>query len=97
MKTAKETSIELIDKYRTYIRIADKLDNNLPSEEIYLAKNCVLILIDENVKMLKLLLDESTEIYQSLNTPKKLCVDLLNPLLIFWNEVKDEIANYENK
>ena len=56
-----------------------------------LAKQCALILVDENVKMLKIVLDESTDVYQSLNTPKKLCIDLLNPLLKYWREVKKEI------
>ena len=55
------------------------------------AKRYSLIVVDENVKMLKLVLNESTEIYQSLNTPKKLCIDLLNPLLKYWEEVKQEI------
>lgn len=44
---AKQKAIELIDKYRTYIRIADKYNQNLPSEEIYLAKKCALIAVDE--------------------------------------------------
>jgi len=56
-----------------------------------------LILIDENVNMLKSLLNESTQIYQSLNTPKKLCIDLLNPLLKYWDEVKQEVVNYKNE
>ena len=67
----------------------------MPNTKKMVAKQCALIAVDENLKMLKTMLDESTEIYQSLNTPKKLCVDLLNPLLKFWNEVKDEVVNYE--
>lgn len=56
-----------------------------------MGKKCALIVVDENVKMLKTILNESTNVYQSLNTPKKLCIDLLNPLLIFWQQVKQEI------
>ena len=57
------------------------------------AKNIALILIDENIKMLKEILDGSTNVYQALNTPKKLCVDLLNPLLKYWNQVKNDVRN----
>ena len=57
------------------------------------AKNIALILIDENIKMLKQILDSSAEIYQALNTPKKLCIDLLNPLLKYWNQVKNDVKN----
>lgn len=45
--TPKQKAVELIDKYRTYIRIADKYNQNLPSEEIYLAEKCALIAVDE--------------------------------------------------
>jgi hypothetical protein len=82
---------ELFDK--VYL----ELKENKGYYDFETARNCVLILIDENVKMLKIILNESNEIYQSLNTPKKLCIDLLNPLLKFWNEVKEEIINYENE
>ena len=44
---SKQKAIELIDKYRTYIRMADKYDNNLPSDEIYLAKQCALTTVNE--------------------------------------------------
>jgi hypothetical protein len=70
----------------------DKMWLNLPTQYGYLyCKQCALIAVDENVKMLKQILNESTDIYQSLNTPKKLCIDLLNPLLKYWKEVKKEI------
>jgi len=93
MKTAKETAKELINKL--YPRCTSYSSDRKNQQEN--AKECALILVDENVKMLKIILNESTEIYQSLNTPKKLCIDLLNPLLKFWDEVKEEIVNYENQ
>ena len=80
MKTPKEKAKELIDKF-TVVGLQQR------NEGIA----CALICVDENVKMLKLVLNESTEIYLSLNTPKKLCIDVLNPLLNYWQEVKSEI------
>lgn len=99
---AKEKAKELIKKMNVihYYKLGGKNSESkgLPvSMHDSQIKGCVLVLIDENVKMLKSLLNESTQIYQSLNTPKKLCIDLLNPLLKYWNEVKQEVVNYENK
>jgi hypothetical protein len=48
--TAKEKAEELVDKYRTYIRMADKYEYNLSQDEIYLAKHCALIAVDEIIK-----------------------------------------------
>ena len=97
--TPKEKAMQLLDRF--YIEIYfdfigdvnwKKPNDDIVSERVKKdAKKCVLILIDENVKMLKTILNESTNIYQSLNTPKKLCIDLLNPLLKFWQEVRKEI------
>jgi hypothetical protein len=47
MKNAKEKAAELVDKYRTYIRMADKYEYNLSKDEIYLAKQCALIAVNE--------------------------------------------------
>ena len=92
---AKLKAKELINKFLEIEDTQAKYGGNL----MFLneAKICCLLLVDENVKMLKGILNESTEIYQSLNTPKKLCIDLLNPLLKYWDEVKQEIISYENE
>ena len=45
-----EKAKELVDKYRTYIRMADKYEYNLSKDEIYLAKRCALIAVDEVLK-----------------------------------------------
>ncbi len=44
---AKDKAKELVDKYRTYIRMADKYGYILSEDEIYLAKQCALIAVDE--------------------------------------------------
>lgn len=92
---AKLKAKELINKFLEIEDAQAKYGGNL----MFLneAKICCLLLIDENVEMLKKILNESTEIYQSLNTPKKLCIDLLNPLLKFWNEVKEEVLSFEKE
>ena len=44
---AKEKAQELVDKYRTTIRKADVYGNLASEDEIYLAKECALIAVDE--------------------------------------------------
>jgi hypothetical protein len=48
--TPKEKAVELVDKYRTYIRIADKYDYNVSEDEIHISKQCALIAVDEIIK-----------------------------------------------
>lgn len=43
----KEKSEELLDKYRTYIRKVDVYNHLHPLDEIYLAKQCVLIYLND--------------------------------------------------
>jgi len=97
--TAKEKAMQLVTNF--YIEIYfdfknsvewKKTNDELISERTKKdAKRCALLCVDENIKMLKQLFNDSENIYQSLNTPKKLCVDLLNPLLKYWQEVRMEI------
>ena len=47
MKTAVEKARELVDKHRTYLRMADKYDYLDSDDEIYLATQCALISVDE--------------------------------------------------
>ena len=80
--TPKEQAKELVDKFTA-----------IEDGEMYIgkAKQCASIIVDENVKMLTQILNESPQVFQSINTPKKLCIDLLNPLLKYWQEVKLEL------
>lgn len=97
MENPKQKAEKLIKHFLPYVDWND-LQEDCTNREwaIRNAKKCALICVDENVKMLKIILDQSTNIYQSLNTPKKLCIDLLNPLLKFWEQVKIEIQNYND-
>lgn len=45
--TPNEKALSLLSKHRTIIRIADKYDHNLSSDEIYLAKQSALLCISE--------------------------------------------------
>jgi hypothetical protein len=46
-QSAKEKAVELIDYYRTYIRKADGYNYLLPQDEVYLAKQCALKVVNE--------------------------------------------------
>ena len=73
----KEKATELVNKERTIIRIAH-IYNSLPSEdEIYLAKQCALIAVDEILDALKGLVFGIEYINNS----------------DYWEEVKEEIEN----
>lgn len=50
--SANEKASSLLSKYRTIIRQADKFDYNLTSDEIYLAKKCVLIMVNDIISEL---------------------------------------------
>jgi len=58
---------------------------------------CAIIAVDEIIGEIILFIDESPNVYQSLKTPKKLCIDILNPRLVYWQEVKLEIQKLSNK
>ena len=73
--TPKDKAVELVDKYRTCIRIADKYDNNVSEDEIYLAKQCALIAVDEILK----------------SNPCKFIVYEYEINRDYWQEVKQEI------
>jgi hypothetical protein len=45
--TQKEKAQELVDKYRTYIRAADKYEYLDPEDEVHLAKQCALVAVNE--------------------------------------------------
>ena len=45
--TPKEKAVELVDKYRTYIRAGDKYEYLVPEDEVHLAIKCALIAVDE--------------------------------------------------
>ena len=46
----KDKAKELVDKYRTYVRIADYYDLNSSEDEIHIAKQCALICVDEIIE-----------------------------------------------
>jgi hypothetical protein len=77
MKNAKEKAKKLVDKYRTYIRMADKYEYNLSQDEIYLAKQCALIAVDEIITAIENVFTKS--------------VSKLNSTYRYYEEVKTEI------
>ena len=75
--TPKENAQKLVDKYRTYIRMADKYGYNLADDEIYLAKQCAIISVDEMIDEL----DDNYDTTHSLDRK------------LYWYEVRVQINN----
>lgn len=90
-QTPKEFAEELFDKAKEF---ANNTHFGIFECEESFKENCIGIAnmcVDEKINTLKKILDESTNIYQSLNTPKKLCIDIINPILKELEEVKQEL------
>ena len=52
MSTPKEKANELVNKYFLEIEGADKYAFNLPSMNLYIAKQCALIAVDEVISVI---------------------------------------------
>jgi hypothetical protein len=84
--TPKEKAEELFDKFE------DKL---ISSHTIFLGeakKQCALIAVDEVIKYHESLYNKGfKDVHIALSSPIKTYNDILNPLLKYWKEVKQEI------
>lgn len=59
---------------------------------MYHAKKCALICVNQIIDYHNSLLDSGLkDVHMSLGSPVKQYNDILNPLLKYWNEVKQEI------
>lgn len=87
--TPKEKAEELYDKFKDFTKIFD--DYVGWKEDIVCTKKCALICIDEKIELLKEIQEQSRGIHQALSTPKKLWVDVLNPMMKELEQVKQEI------
>ena len=52
MEETTEKAKELVDKYRTHLRTADKYDYLLSSDEIHIAKQCAKIVVNEIINFI---------------------------------------------
>lgn len=68
----------LISKYRTIIRKADKYNHNMSFEEIYLAKECAIIAVNELIT--------TFSAYKNMYDQ-----DFFDDELNYWQEVKKEL------
>lgn len=84
--TPNEKAKELVDKYIFYVE-----SYSSDQQEDY-AKQCALICVEREIELIKKIIDESINIHQSLSTHKKLCVDILNPILKEYRELIKEIV-----
>jgi|GWRWMinimDraft_5_1066013.scaffolds.fasta_scaffold00205_9 hypothetical protein len=76
--TPKEKAIELIDKYRTYIRKADVYDYLFFEDENFLSKQCALIAVTEIINSNPHSNPFNTDVHSTMK---------------YWIEVKNEISN----
>lgn len=68
--------------------------NDSPISTKYRIKDsakCALFTVEAIIAELLDLIGQSPTVYQSLNTPKKLCTDILNPKLKSYLEVKEKL------
>jgi hypothetical protein len=83
--TPKEKAGQLFFKYRN-LENKDSFINN------YNAKQCALIAVDEVIKYHESLYNKGfKDVHIALSSPIKTYNDILNPLLKYWEEVKQEI------
>lgn len=85
--TPKEKAIELVEKYYT------ELKEHKGCYDYETSKQCALICIDEQIELLKKIQEQSINIHQALSTPKKLFIDILNPIMKELEQLKQEINN----
>jgi len=86
--TPKEKAKEIVNKYWS-IGEQEWQDTPLTWEE---AKQCALIAVDEVIKYHESLYNEGfKDVHIALSSPIKTYNDILNPLLKYWKEVKQEI------
>jgi hypothetical protein len=86
MTEAQEKAVELIDKYRTYIRAGAYTYEYLdPEDEVHLSKQCALIAVDEIL--------ESQPSYVYWRT----YYDETPSAITYWQEVKEAITNYKRE
>ena len=82
--TPKEKAVELVDKYRTYIRAGDKYEYLDPEDEVHLAIKCALIAVFE-------IIDQWEYIHAYISNG----MGELNPNLQYWQEVENELNKSE--
>jgi hypothetical protein len=84
--SAVEKANELVDKYRTYLRMADKYDYLDSEDEIYLATQCALVAVDEIIN------DEIINADWYIPT-----FEDCKKWTSYWKEVEQEINNFKQQ
>jgi len=88
---AREEALFLLNKFNPFA-VENPNDKSRAGEVS--SKRIALIHINKQIELIKLLMNESIEIYQSLSTPKKIFIDILNPKLLHLEAVKHELTNF---
>ena len=85
--TPKEKANELVHQYVINMPIPFHIED---------AKICALIAVDEIIEYHNSLFDKGfKDVHIALSSPIKTYIDILNPLLNYWQEVKQEIEEIE--
>lgn len=92
MKSAKEKAKELVEKFATFFGKHDRqiTDEPQPTIAIKHAKQCALICVEEIINDLKLSFDVCKEAQLHPHAE-----GLIAGSIVFWNDVIEEINNYE--
>ena len=77
--TPKEKAQELVDKFIIEVRCADRYNYNLESMNLFIAKQCALIAVEEILKACPIELISSSGKFRYTDN--------------YWDEVKTEIEN----
>jgi hypothetical protein len=84
--TPKEKAVELVEYFQAILE--SPLTKGMFWKE---AKQCAIIAAQNEIDLVTRIINESIDVQQTLTTPKKLCADILNPILKELEEVKEEI------
>lgn len=95
---AKNKAIEIIEQHAFLLTESISLSNTNSQEYkacvFDLAKQCALISVDEIISYHNSLFDSGLkDVHIALSSPIKPYVDVLNPKLKFWQEVKNQIKS----
>jgi len=85
MTEAQEKAVELIDKYRTYLRAGDKYEYLDPEDAVHLAIKCALVAVNEILEA------QPSYVYW------RTYYDETPSAITYWQEVKEAITNYKRE
>lgn len=84
-----EKAVEVVESYfREVFNGHNKIQDSYEWDK---AKKCAGIDIEREISLVRSVIELSVDVHQTTDTPKKLCIDILNPLLQELESVRNEI------